>query len=140
MAQLTSFFPSSMMSSSEESLTLEVVAARLSYFFEQVHLLHLQTPSHAEHSALGFWDYIVDAKDEILEKLMGYEGRKLKAYKIDLITDYAPGAPNKVVGEVKSFAKQLENFADARGYGDISNLAQSLGGEAAKTLYLLTQS
>ena len=28
----------------------------------------------------------------------------------------------------------------SRGYGDISNLAQSLGGEAAKTLYLLTQS
>jgi len=136
---LKSFFPDMMMSNSEESLTIEIIAGRLSYFFEQIHLLHLQTPSHAEHSALGFWEYIVDAKDEILEKLMGYEGRKLKAYKIDIITDYNPGAPNKLVNEVKSFAKQLQNFADLKGYGDIANLAQSLSGEAAKTLYLLTQ-
>ena len=71
---------------------------------------------------------------------MGYEGRKIKAYKIDALTDYVPGAPSKVVGDVKTFAKQLQNFGDAKGYGDISNIAQSLSGEAAKTLYLLTQS
>ena len=112
----------------------------MSYFFEQIHLLHLQTPSHAEHSALNFWDYVVDAKDEILEKLMGYESRKIKSYKINPLMDYTPGAPSKVVGEVKDFAKQLESWADSKGYGDISNLAQSLSGEAAKTLYLLTQS
>ena len=135
-----SLFPTDMLNNSGGELTLETVAARFSYFFEEIHLLHLQTPSHAEHSALNFWDYIVDAKDEILEKLMGYEGRKLKAYKIDILTDYSPGAPNKLVNEVKTFAKQLENFANARGYGDIANLAQSLAGEAAKTLYLLTQS
>lgn len=133
-----SLFPENMLESGE--LTIESVASKMSYFFEQIHLLHLQTPSHAEHSALNFWDYVVDAKDEILEKLMGYEGRKLKAYKIAPLTDYVPGAPNKTVTEVRTFAKQLETWADGKGYGDISNLAQSLGGEAAKTLYLLTQS
>lgn len=135
-----SLFPQDMIISSGGELTIETVAAKMSYFFEQIHLLHLQTPSHAEHSALNFWDYVVDAKDEILEKLMGYEGRKIKAYKIDALTDYVPGAPSKVVGDVKTFAKQLQNFGDAKGYGDISNIAQSLSGEAAKTLYLLTQS
>ena len=135
-----SLFPQDMMSSSGGELTIETVAAKMSYFFEQIHLLHLQTPSHAEHSALNFWDYIVDAKDEILEKLMGYEGRKLKAYKIDALTDYVPGAPSKLVTDVRTFAKQLERFGNAKGYGDISNLAQSLGGEASKTLFLLTQS
>jgi hypothetical protein len=133
-----SLFPEQMLNSGE--LTIETVAAKMSYFFEQIHLLHLQTPSHAEHSALNFWDYVVDAKDEILEKLMGYEGRKIRSYKIDVLMDYSAGAPSRVVGDVKSFAKQLETWADGKGYGDISNLAQSLGGEAAKTLYLLTQS
>jgi hypothetical protein len=135
-----SLFPQDMIISSGGELTIETVAAKMSYFFEQIHLLHLQTPSHAEHSALNFWDYVVDAKDEILEKLMGYEGRKIKAYKIDALTDYVPGAPSKVVGDVKTFAKQLQSFGDAKGYGDISNIAQALSGEAAKTLYLLTQS
>lgn len=135
-----SLFPTDMINTSGGEITIETVAAKMSFFFEQIHLLHLQTPSHAEHSALNFWDYVVDAKDEILEKLMGYEGRKIKAYKIDALTDYVPGAPSRVVGEVKAFAKQLQNFGDAKGYGDISNIAQSLSGEAAKTLYLLTQS
>ena len=135
-----SLFPEDMMSSSTAEFTIETIAAKMSFFFEQIHLLHLQTPSHAEHSALNFWDYIVDAKDEILEKMMGYEGRKIRAYKIDALTDYVPGAPSRVVGDVKTYAKQLESYADGKGYGDISNLAQSLSGEAAKTLYLLTQS
>jgi hypothetical protein len=134
-----SLFPEDMMNTSGGEITIETVAAKMSFFFEQIHLLHLQTPSHAEHSALNFWDYVVDAKDEILEKLMGYEGRKLKAYKIDALTDYVPGAPSKLVTDVRTFAKQLESYGDAKGYGDISNLAQSLGGEASKTLYLLTQ-
>ena len=134
-----SLFPEDMINTSGGEITIETVAAKMSFFFEQIHLLHLQTPSHAEHLALNFWDYIVDAKDEILEKLMGYEGRKLRAYKIDALTDYVPGAPSKLVTDVRTFAKQLESYGDTKGYGDISNLAQSLGGEASKTLYLLTQ-
>lgn len=134
----TSIFPESMTKTSE--MSLETIAAKMSYFFEEIHLLHLQTPSHAEHSALNFYEYLVGAKDEILEKLMGYEGKKIKAYKIEALYNYTAGAPNKCVNEVKDFAKELETWADGKGYGDISNLAQSLGGEAAKTLFLLTQS
>lgn len=132
-----SLFPESMIKTGE--MSIESIASKMSYFFEEIHLLHLQTPSHAEHSALNFWQYLTEAKDEILEKVMGYEGRKVKAYKIEPLYDYSAGAPNKCVTEVKDFAKQLETWADGKGYGDISNLAQSLGGEAAKTLYLLTQ-
>lgn len=135
----TSLFPKEMLKTSGE-MSLETIAAKLSYFFEEIHLLHLQTPSHAEHSALNFYEYLVGAKDEILEKLMGYEGRKLKVYKIEPLYDYTAGAPKKCVTEVKDFAKELQTWADGKGYGDISNLAQSLGGEAAKTLFLLTQS
>jgi hypothetical protein len=132
-----SLFPEDMLGSSE--LTIEKIAAKLSYFFEQIHLTHLQTPSHAEHLALNVWEEVIEAKDAILEELMGYEGRNIKAYKIDAIVDYTPGYPTKIVGELKDFAQQLQVFADGKKYGDISNLAQDLSGKAAKTLYLLTK-
>lgn len=134
-----SLFPPDMMGV-QGTLTLEIIAQKFSYFFEQIHLTHLQTPSHAEHTALNLWETVVDQKDSFLEKLMGYEGRKVRSYSFLPITDYSPGLPEKVVNELKDFAKQLENFADTNGYSDIENMAQSLQGDAAKTLYLLTQS
>jgi hypothetical protein len=136
---IKSLFPEEMLSLGSV-MTIESIAAKLSYFFEQIHLLHLQTPSHAEHSALNVWEDVVDAKDAILEELMGYEGRKIKSYKMDPILDYAPGAPTRVLTELKSFASQLEDYGESKGYGNIENLAQDLSGKAAKTLYLLTQS
>jgi hypothetical protein len=133
-----SLFPEEMINTSE--MTIETIASKFSYFFEQIHLTHLQTPSHAEHVALNVWQEVVEAKDAILERLMGYEGRKIKAYKIPAIVDYTSGYPSKIVGELKDFAQQLQVFADGKRYGDISNLAQDLSGKAAQTLYLLTQS
>lgn len=71
---------------------------------------------------------------------MGYENKKVKAYKLSPISDYVPSMPNRIVNELKTFAKQLESFAASKGYSDIENMAQSLSGSAAKALYLLTQS
>lgn len=135
-----SIFPIEMMESPSVSMTIETIAAKFSYFFEQIHLIHLQTPSHAEHSALNVWEDVVEAKDAILEELMGYEGRKLKAYKMEPLVDYSPGIPTKILTDLKNFAKQLEEFAESKEYCNIENLAQDLSGKAAKTLYLLTQS
>jgi hypothetical protein len=138
--QLKSFFPEEMIKSASSELSMETIAAKFSYFFEQIHLLHLQTPSHAEHSALSVWEDVVNIKDTVLEELMGYEGRKIKAYKIDSITDYSIGEPIRTLYELKDFAKNLQSFANLKGYSNIENLAQDLSGKAAKTLYLLTQS
>jgi hypothetical protein len=136
---MKSIFPEEMLNTSGGELSLEMIASRLSYFFEQVHLFHLQTPSHAQHEALNLWKDIVDAKDSFLEQAMGYEGRKVKAYKFEPIVDYCSGAPEKVVLELKNFAKQLENYASIKGYSNIENMAQELNGKSAKVLYLLTQ-
>ena len=135
---MNSLFPDNMLRVNEFSI--ESVASKFSYFFEQIHLIHLQTPSHAEHFALNVWEDVVAMKDTVLEELMGYEGRKIRSYKIDPITDYSPGDPTRTINELKDFAKQLENFASLKGYSNIENLAQELSGKAVKTLYLLTQS
>ena len=135
-----SLFPSEMLTSNVGAeLTLESVAAKLTYFHEQLHLLHWQTSSYAEHQALGgLYDYVHDFKDGVIEKLMGYMGKKPRAYKIEPLSDGANA--NMVVSDIINFAHQLMTWAEANRYCDVENLAQELSGEAAKTRYLLTLS
>ena len=138
---LKSLFPEEMMENAGSSLTLETIAGKLSFFYEQLHLLHFQTLSFAEHEALGkIYDKVGDFQDEIVEKIMGYSGRRVRAYKIDVLKDYTSGMPNQVVRELVTFAKQLEEFGEANNMPDIENIAQSLSGEASQTLYRLTLS
>ena len=132
-----SIFPSEMLVGSE--MSVDSVAAKLIYFHEQLHLLHWQTTSYAEHQALGgLYDYVHDFKDGVVEKLMGYTGKRPKAFKIEPLSDGA-GASN-VVSELMSFSSSLKSYGESNGYHDISNLADALSGEAAKTKYLLTLS
>jgi len=138
---IKSLFPEEMMENTGNSLTLETIAGKLSYFYEQLHLLHWQTSSFAEHEALGkIYDKVGDLQDEIVEKIMGYKGAKVKAFKIDVLKDYSIGASMQVVGDLITFAKQLEGYGEANNMPDIENIAQSLSGEAAQTKYRLTLS
>jgi len=133
-----SLFPEDMMSKSGGAMTLETIAAKLSFFHEQLHLLHWQTSSYAEHMALGgLYDYVHDFKDGLIEKIMGYTGKRPSAYKIDPLTAM-PAA--SVVIELMSFASSLKDYGEANSYHDVCNLADALSGEAAKTKYLLTLS
>jgi hypothetical protein len=137
---MKSLFPDSMMKAANVS-SIEDAAARLSYFFEQLHLYHFQTNSYAEHTALGgFYDYVGDFKDGVIEKMMGYEGRRIKAYSIAPLKDYTPGSSSALVRDIKSFSDELCSCAQACGMPDIENMSQELSGQAAKTLYLLTLS
>lgn len=136
-----SLFPEEMLEAKSNSLTLETIAGKLSYFYEELHLLHFQTTSRAEHKALGkLYPAVGDLQDEIVEKIMGYSGRRVKAYKIDALKDYSAGMPKQVVKELLSFAEDLEEFGEANDMPDIENVAQSLSGKAAQTLYRLTLS
>lgn len=132
-----SLFPEEMMKSSGE-MSLESIASKLTYFHEQLHLLHWQTSSYAEHKALGgLYDYVHDFKDDVIEKLMGYMGRKPSVFKLEPLSAATSAS---VVSELISYAHQLMEWAEANRYCDVENLAQSLSGEAAKTKYLLTLS
>lgn len=135
---IKSLFPEDMMKSSSEGLTLESVAAKLTYFHEQLHLLHWQTQSYATHQALGaLYDYVHDFKDGLVEKLMGYIGRRPGIYKIEPLSNISS---MDVVKDLGVFASQLKAYGEANRFHDICNLADALSGEAAKTKYLLTLS
>ena len=121
------------------ALTTEEVAGKLAFFHEQIHMIHWETRSFAEHKATGgFYEFLQDFKDDVIEKLMGYTGKRIKGMKIEQVSAGADAM--KVVDDVLKFSKDLENMGDSAGYGDICNMAQSLSGEAAKMKYLLTLS
>lgn len=131
-----SLFPEEMMKSGE--LNLETIAGKLTYFHEQLHLLHWQTKSYAEHQALGgLYDYVHDFKDGVIEKLMGYTGKRPGVYKIEPLSN---ADSNSVVTALMDFSSNLKRYAESNSYHDIANLADALSGEAAKTKYLLTLS
>ena len=136
---IKSFFPEEMMkSSSSEELTLETIAGKLTYFHEQLHLLHWQTTSYAEHQALGsLYDYVQDFKDDVIEKLMGYIGKRPTPYKIEPLTNCTG---MQCTLDLLSFASQLKAYGEVNKFHDVCNLADALSGQAAKTKYLLTLS
>jgi DNA-binding ferritin-like protein len=135
-----SLFPQEMINKSNGQgiMSLESIASKLTYFQEQLHLLHWQTSSYAEHKATGkLYEYLQDFRDDLMEKLMGYTSRKPMSIKIDPIgsTDVT-----LVVSDLMSFASSLKSYGESNSYHDVSNLADALSGEAAKTKYLLTLS
>jgi hypothetical protein len=135
---LKSLFPDDMMKSSSEGLTLESIAAKLTYFHEQLHLTHWQTKSYAEHQATGaLYDYVHDFKDGLIEKIMGYTGKRPGPYKIEPLINCTG---MQCASDLLSFASELKAYGEKNSYHDVCNLADSLSGEAAKTKYLLTLS
>lgn len=127
-----------MLKSGSGEMSLEAIASKLTYFHEQLHLLHWQTKSYAEHQALGgLYDYVHDFKDGVIEKLMGYTGKRVGVFKLDPLGGAAADA---VVSDLMAFASSLKSYGESKGYHDIPNLADSLSGEAAKVKYLLTLS
>jgi hypothetical protein len=131
-----SLFPEEMMKSGE--LNLETIAGKLTYFHEQLHLTHWQTTSYAEHKSLGkLYEYVQEFKDGVIEKLMGYTGKRPAPYKIEPLINCTG---NECVSNILSFASSLKSYAESNSYHDIANLADALSGEAAKTKYLLTLS
>lgn len=131
-----SLFPDDMIKSGE--LNLETIAGKLTYFHEQLHLTHWQTTSYAEHQALGgLYDYVHDFKDGLIEKIMGYTGKRPIPYKIEPLINCTG---NECVLNILSFASSLKSYGESNSYHDVCNLADALSGEAAKVRYLLTLS
>ena len=135
---LKSLFPDEMMEGKGSELSLESIAAKLTYFHEQLHLTHWQTTSYAEHQATGaLYDYVHDFKDGLIEKIMGYTGKRPNPYKIEPLTNCTG---MQCASDLLSFASALKAYGEKNSFHDVCNLADALSGEAAKTKYLLTLS
>jgi DNA-binding ferritin-like protein len=137
---LKSLFPEEMMNKSNGggSLSLESIASKLITFELQLQLIHWQTSIYAEHKATGrLYEYLQEFRDGVMEKLMGYTGRKPSNLTIGSITSVT----STVIGmEICSFATSLKSFAEMNNYLDIGNMADELSGEGNKFKYLLTLS
>lgn len=132
-----SLFPEEMMN--VNVLTLESIASKLTYFSICFQLIHWQTLSFAEHSATNMlYEFTHDFKDEIVEKIIGYSGKKPKAFKIEPLSDNMSSM--SLVTELVSFASDLRKYGDNNSYQDVSNMADSLSGTANKGKFLLTLS
>jgi len=133
-----SIFPSSMKNKDSECNSTSV-AMNLSYFQDQLHLAHWQTKSYAEHEALGeLYEFVFSFKDDVVEKIMGYTGERPKAFTPKPLMDNCNCM--QVVRELMAYSDKLGMWADSKGYTEIKNMADTLSGQSAKTLYLLSLS
>jgi hypothetical protein len=137
---LKSLFPEDMMSnkSSGPGMTLESIASKLVTMELQLQLVHWQTSSYAEHKATGeLYEYIQGFKDGVIEKMMGYTGRKPSSISVGAIGTMSSSA---IGMDVCAFAASLKSYAEMNGYLDIGNMADELSGAGNKFKYLLTLS
>lgn len=135
---LKSLFSDEILESKGNILTLDSIAAKITYFHLQLHLLHWQTTSYAQHQALGsLYEFVQEFKDGVVEKIMGYTGKRPGIFKLEPLINCTPLS---CVESLCSFASELKKYGDVNNYHDIGNLADSLSGEASKTKYLLTLS
>lgn len=123
-----------------DELTPEYIEGKLYSFYDIAQKFHHDTKSYAEHKALDFFYTALGGyRDEIPEKLMGYmDGKRIGKIEIDEIPAYSHEAVMKLAESVKDFAYELYEWAGKKKYCDIENIAQSLSGDSAKTIYLLT--
>lgn len=137
MAGEMTYFPKGM--GEKSPLSLDSIKAHFNYFELQAHELHWQTFGLGEHMALGdLYELLHGAKDEFVEKIMGYTGIRTKAMPVETIKNYEKGFPNGLCLNIINFAKQVETFGATNNMPDIENLAQGLSGDVAKIRYRLT--
>ena len=125
----------------KSTMTPEEIRNKLFHFHQAAHLYHQETMSGWEHDALGkLYEELADFKDDIPEKIMGYmDGKRIGKFKALDVPEYTSKESSiKLSKEIIIFAKALQDWAEEKEYCDIANIAQSLSGLAAKTLYRLT--
>jgi hypothetical protein len=122
------------------SLTPELVQSKLFYLSDAAHKLHLDTKSYAQHKALGkLYEGLIGFRDEISEKMMGYmDGKRIGSIKVGALPEFSEKAAMDLAKEVRDFGMELKEYAEEKDFCDVENVAQSLSGLGASTVYLLT--
>lgn len=102
---------------------------------DDLHYHHLNTRSYAEHKALEHaYEEMVDYKDEVAEKLIGYLGRLSKIRILPLPNCELDDLPE----DIMEAASALRELATKNKYNDLVNLSDEITGVGSKLRYLLT--
>lgn len=121
------------------SVSIDGIVSQLYSLPVKVQFCHHLTTSFAAHKALdSTYSALNEFKDEIVEKLIGYTGKRFNSITIGSLSTYNESMNLEVAKEIMSFGASLEDWARTNDYCDIENLAQSYSGEGAQLAYLLT--
>ena len=110
------------------------LASLLLFARNQIHLLHLQTTSYAQHIALNeAYDSLIGFFDDFVETIQGKEGLILKGYKSFPYSEQEPIAYiTSVITGINSYRKLLTPE-----YDEIDNMLQETVASLEKTIYKL---
>jgi hypothetical protein len=124
----------------KSKLNPEEIQSKLFYLSDAAHKLHLDTKSYAQHKALGkLYEGLIGFRDEISEKMMGYmDGKRIGSIKVGALPEFSEKAAMDLAKEVRDFGMELKEYAEEKDFCDVENVAQSLSGLGASTVYLLT--
>ena len=121
------------------AIAIDGIVSQLYQLPNKVQFCHHLTTSFAAHKALdGAYSALSDLKDEIVEKLIGYTGKRFNSLTLISLSGYNENMNTEVAKEIMAFGESLEEWAKTQDYCDIENLAQSYSGEGAQLAYLLT--
>jgi len=109
-------------------------ASMLLFARNQIHILHLQSLSYAQHVALNeAYDLILDSFDQFVETIQGKEGIILKGYKSYSYVDTEPIAYiQTVINAINTYRKSLST-----NYDEIDNMLQETVSGLEKIVYKL---
>jgi len=109
-------------------------ASMLLFARNQIHILHLQSLSYAQHVALNeAYDLILDSFDQFVETIQGKEGTILKGYKSYSYVDTEPIAYiQTVINAINTYRKSLST-----NYDEIDNMLQETVSGLEKIVYKL---
>jgi hypothetical protein len=124
----------------KSKLNPEEIQSKLFYLSDAAHKLHLDTKSYAQHKALGkLYEGLIGFRDEISEKMMGYmDGKRIGSIKVGAFPEFSEKAAMDLAKEVRDFGMELKEYAEEKDFCDVENVAKSLSGLGASTVYLLT--
>jgi len=129
-------FPEKMLNT---KLSLDGIASKLTYYHLQAQLYHWQTFAGFEHSATGeLYELLFSFKDELIEKIMGYENKRINSFNILTLKNHSTGSSKSLVNEIILFCRELEEFGKKSNMCDVENMAQDLSGSCARINYKLT--
>jgi len=123
----------------KQSTDIDGIVSQLYQLPIKVQFCHHLTTSYAAHKALdGAYDSLNDLKDSIVEKLIGYTGKRFSKLSMSPLLNYNESMNTQVASEIMNFGETLEEWAATNDYCDIENLAQEYSGIGAQLAYLLT--